>query len=260
MKAIQKEDVLEKAIRTPYYFDIRGILDAMQKDGLIKPDGTLYSSLFLRSRAEGKDCYQTVCDILEHTEELSLDRARFKAVASRMEELESMQKISPVDFQLAYDMLYLKGELDLEPPLTNGELYTLASRAREMDVSSSCCYLHAERVEAVRVLMEFGTEAPRRIEGVPAMDADKMRSFLQSCDMKVFATLIDCVAEENERFYGEDGFDLHSPVYADDLSALNAALTSALEQRPSLSAQISHAAQRTAAQSAEPTLTQNMER
>lgn len=129
-----------------------------------------------------------------------------------------------------------------------------------MDVSSSCCYLHAERVEAVRVLMEFGTEAPRRIEGVPAMAADKMRSFLQSCDMKVFATLIDCVAEENERFYGEDGFDLHSPVYADDLSALNAALTSALEQRPSLSAQISHAAQRTAAQSAEPTLTPNMER
>lgn len=79
---IQKEDVLEKAIRTRYYFDIQGILDAMQKDGLIKPDGTLYS-LFLRSRAEGKDCYQTVCDILEHTEELSLDRARFKAVASR---------------------------------------------------------------------------------------------------------------------------------------------------------------------------------
>lgn len=64
---IQKEDVLEKAIRTRYYFDIQGILDAMQKDGLIKPDGTLYS-LFLRSRAEGKDCYQTVCDILEHTE------------------------------------------------------------------------------------------------------------------------------------------------------------------------------------------------
>lgn len=94
---IQKEDVLEKAIRTPYYFDIQGILDAMQKDGLIKPDGTLYS-LFLRSRAEGKDCYQTVCDILEHTEELSLDRARFKAVVSRMEDLESMQKTSPVDF------------------------------------------------------------------------------------------------------------------------------------------------------------------
>jgi len=66
---IQKEDVLEKAIRTRYYFDIQGILDAMQKDGLIKPDGTLYS-LFLRSRAEGKDCYQTVCDILEYAEDI----------------------------------------------------------------------------------------------------------------------------------------------------------------------------------------------
>lgn len=256
---IQKEDVLEKAIRTRYYFDIQGILDAMQKDGLIKPDGTLYS-LFLRSRAKGKDCYQTVCDILEHTEELSLDRARFKAVASRMEEMESMQKEAPDDFRLAYDMLYLKGELDLEPPLTNGELYTLASRTYEASLNSNSCYLHAERVEAIRVLMEFGTEAPRRIEGVPAMDADKMRSFLQSCDMDVFITLVDCVSEENERFYGTDNIDLQSPYYADDLSALKTALTSALEQRPSLSAQISNAAQRTAAQPAEPTLTQNMER
>lgn len=243
---IQKEDVLEKAIRTPYYFDIQGILDAMQKDGLIKPDGTLYS-LFLRSRAEGKDCYQTVCDILEHTEELSLDRARFKAVASRMEELESMQKTSPVDFQLAYDMLYLKGELDLEPPLTNGELYTLASRAREMDVYSSCCYLHAERVEAVRVLLEFGTAAPRAIEGIPAMDADKMRSFLQACDIGVFSTLVDCVSEQNERFYSPETFILSSPAYASDFAALKSALTAALEQRPPLSAQISDAAQRTGA-------------
>lgn len=256
---IQKEELLQKAMRTRYYFDIQGILDAMQKDGLIKPDGTLYS-LFLRSRAEGKDCYQTVCDILEHTEELSLDRAKFKAVASRMEELESMQKTSPVDFQLAYDMLYLKGELDLEPPLTNGELYTLASRAREMDVSSSCCYLHAERVEAIRVLLEFGTAAPRAIEGVPAMDADKMRSFLQTCDMDVFTTLVDCVSEENERFYGTNNFDLHTSFYADDLSALQNALTAALEQKPPLAAQISSAAQRTGAQPSEPIPTQNMER
>lgn len=177
-----------------------------------------------------------------------------------MEELESMQKSSPDDFRLAYDMLYLKGELDLDPSLTTGELYTLASRTYEASLNSNSCYLHAERVEAIRVLLEFGTAAPRAIEGVPAMDADKMRSFLQTCDMDVFTTLADCVSEENERFYGTDNIDLQSPYYADDLSALNAALTSAMEQRPSLSAQISNAAQRTAAQSAEPTLTQNMER
>lgn len=189
-----------------------------------------------------------------------LDRAKFKAVVSRMEELESMQKTSPGDFRLAYDMLYLKGELDLEPPLTAGELYTLASRTHEASQRSESCYLHSERVEAVRVLLEFGTAAPRAIEGVPAMDADKMRSFLQTCDMDVFTTLVDGVSEENERFYGTDNIDLQSPYYAADLSALKTALTSALEHKPPLSAQISRAAQRVAAQPAEPTLTQNMER
>lgn len=243
---IQKEDVLEKAIRTPYYFDIQGILDAMQKDGLIKPDGTLYS-LFLRSRAEGKDCYQTVCDILEHTEELSLDRARFKAVMSNMEQLEQMQKNNFDNFQLAHDMLYLKGELKLDPPLTNGELYTLASKTLWASRNTNCCYLHAERVEAVRVLLEFGTAAPRAIEGIPAMDADKMRSFLQACDIGVFSTLVDCVSEQNERFYSPETFILSSPAYASDFAALKSALTAALEQRPPLSAQISDAAQRSGA-------------
>lgn len=177
----------------------------------------------------------------------NLDREKFKAVMSNMNQLEQMQENNFDNFQLAYDMLYLKGELDLEPPLTNGELYTLASRAREMDVYSSCCYLHAERVEAVRVLLEFGTAAPRAIEGIPAMDADKMRSFLQACDIGVFSTLVDCVSEQNERFYSPETFILSSPAYASDFAALKSALTAALEQRPPLSAQISDAAQRSGA-------------
>lgn len=177
----------------------------------------------------------------------NLDREKFKAVMSNMNQLEQMQENNFDNFQLAYDMLYLKGELDLEPPLTNGELYTLASRAREMDVYSSCCYLHAERVEAVRVLLEFGTAAPRAIEGIPAMDADKMRSFLQVCDIGVFSTLVDCVSEQNERFYSPETFILSSPAYASDFAALKSALTAALEQRPPLSAQISDAAQRSGA-------------
>lgn len=256
---IQKEEVLEKAMRTRYYFDIRSILDAMQKDGLIKPDGTLYS-LFLRSRAEGKDCYQSVCDILEHAEELSLDRTKFKAAVSAFEKLEDMQKSAPDDFQTAYDMLYLKGEFKgLEPPLTNGELFTLASRAYEASCSSNCCYLHTERVEAVRVLLEFGTAAPRAIEGVPAMDADKMRSFLQTCDMDVFTTLVDRVSEENERFYSESNYPF-SLAYEEEASQLNAAITAALEHKPPLSAQISDAAQRSGTRSSEPAPTKNMER
>ena len=192
---------------------------------------------------------------------LNPDRSEFKAVVSKMEQLEQLEQNNCLHFQIAYDMLYLKGELELEPPLTNGELYTLTSKTLQASrYISGCCYLHAERLEAIRVLLEFGTEAPRRIEGVPAMDADKMRSFLQTCDMDVFTTLVDCVSEENERFYGTDNIDLQSPRYADDLSALQTALTSALEKKPALSAQISNAVHRANVQPSSPAPTQNMER
>lgn len=177
----------------------------------------------------------------------NLDREKFKAVMSNMNQLEQMQENNFDNFQLAHDMLYLKGELNLDPPLTNGELYTLASKTLWASRNTNCCYLHAERVEAVRVLLEFGTAAPRAIEGIPAMDADKMRSFLQACDIGVFSTLVDCVSEQNERFYSPETFILSSPAYASDFAALKSALTAALEQRPPLSAQISDAAQRTGA-------------
>lgn len=74
----------------------------------------------------------------------NLDREKFKAVMSNMEQLEQMQKNDFDNFQLAHDMLYLKGELQLDPPLTSGELYTLASKtlwaSRNTNCSSSLRY------------------------------------------------------------------------------------------------------------------------
>lgn len=63
IRIVHKEDVLNAAIKTKYYFDIRSILYAMGKEEVIGPNGNLYADN-LKYRARGRDCYDTVVDIL----------------------------------------------------------------------------------------------------------------------------------------------------------------------------------------------------
>ena len=60
---VHKDDVLNEAIKTKYYFDIRSILYAMDQDEAIGPNGNLYADN-LKYRAAGRDCYDTVVNIL----------------------------------------------------------------------------------------------------------------------------------------------------------------------------------------------------
>lgn len=60
---VHKEDVLNEAIKTKYYFDIMSILYDMEQENVIGPHGDLYVGN-LKYRATGRDCYNTVVDIL----------------------------------------------------------------------------------------------------------------------------------------------------------------------------------------------------
>lgn len=63
VSVVHKEGVLNEAIKTKYYFDIRSILYAMDQEEVIDPNGNLYADN-LKYRAKGRDCYETVVDIL----------------------------------------------------------------------------------------------------------------------------------------------------------------------------------------------------
>ena len=63
VSVVHQEDVLNEAIKTKYYFDIRSILCAMDQEEAIGPNGNLYADN-LKYRAKGRDCYDTVVNIL----------------------------------------------------------------------------------------------------------------------------------------------------------------------------------------------------
>lgn len=63
VSVVHKEDVVNEAIKTKYYFDIMGILCDMEREDVIDPCGDLYADN-LKYRTKGRDCYDTVIDIL----------------------------------------------------------------------------------------------------------------------------------------------------------------------------------------------------
>lgn len=63
VSVVHAEDVVNEAIKTKYYFDIMGILFNMEQEDVIDPYGDLYADN-LKYRAKGRDCYNTVIDIL----------------------------------------------------------------------------------------------------------------------------------------------------------------------------------------------------
>lgn len=56
--------VLDEAIKTRYYFDIKSLITTMFYEGEIKEDGS-FNTASLRERARGRDCYDAVCCILD---------------------------------------------------------------------------------------------------------------------------------------------------------------------------------------------------
>lgn len=62
-KMMTVDEVLEAAVKTRDYFYIRSVLAGMEDEGLITPDGKFYAQSLLQ-HAEGRDCYQTVQEIV----------------------------------------------------------------------------------------------------------------------------------------------------------------------------------------------------
>ena len=67
--------------------------------------------------------------------------------------------------------------------------------------------LTAERVDAVRALLECGIAENRSAQLSPA-SPEQAKKVLLNCDLDVFVNLVDQVALDNQEFYAPDGFCL----------------------------------------------------
>lgn len=72
LKMMTVDEVLEAAARTQDFFAISSLIAAMDVESLISPDGKFYAQSLLW-RAKGRDCYQTVQNIVGDIESIAED-------------------------------------------------------------------------------------------------------------------------------------------------------------------------------------------
>lgn len=106
---------------------------------------------------------------------------------------------------------------ELEDPLTKEELIGLTDRICEASGSSCVPLLTAERVDAVRFMLEYGISGNRSPQ-FTSINADQARKLLLSCDQEVFTDLVDAIAVDGHDYYNPD-FDILNPDFCGRINA-----------------------------------------
>lgn len=135
-------------------------------------------------------------------------------------------------FQIASDMAYMADNIGLDNPLSDDELYALATKLYDANAIIDTPVLHEELLDSLRYMLEYGLT-----ESLPKLSEDDTRKLLLSADVETFAQLVVIGAVDNQHFYKEAEDQLH---YA-DLSQIEKAIESIKNTKPPLSEKIATA-------------------
>ena len=148
--------------------------------------------------------------------------------------------------ELRWDQNYLVAD-DMarlsETELTPKELYRICCKVQKAAYLSAEPFLHQERVDAVRYLLEYGigNSYSNRFSYLPKLSREQVKDFLLSASLTDVRTLIDIVASENRELYSvERGIDILQDA---DGRMLVAQLTDFANGKPSLGLQVQAAEQ-----------------
>lgn len=133
------------------------------------------------------------------------------------------------NYLVAEDMARLD-EIELE----GKDLYRICCKLRKAAYLSTEPFLHQERLDAVRYLLEYGlnTGMSNRFSYLPKLTHAQAKDFLLSASQTEVCLLVDIVASENRDYYSvEHGIDM---LDTDEGASLLNTLTSIAAQKQPL--------------------------
>lgn len=132
------------------------------------------------------------------------------------------------------NVYYTLSLAETENELTRDELLKLTERIIEASYVSVVPLLTAERVDAVRTMLEDGITA-RRSAVLPELTSEEAKKVLLTCELEDFATIVNQLAVDNQRFYAPDRDD----ITEQDIDKVEKAVLSILDEPVALEDAIS---------------------
>ena len=144
------------------------------------------------------------------------------------------------DFQVAESMYALR-----ESGLSDDELFIISCKLQKCASFSAETFLHMERLDAARFLVEFGISEARlkyTSSVLPKLTNSEAKAFLLSAEPETFCAMIDIAASENRDYYHVSSSD--DMIMQEEGQALLQKLQTFLKQKRPLLTQINEADQR----------------
>lgn len=123
-----------------------------------------------------------------------------------------------------------------EDLLSNEEILCLTAKIYEASFMTEVPLLTAERVDAVRSLLEYGITENKSPE-FPTATREQAKELLLACDIEIFIDLVETVAIDNQRFYAPE----YSEPIEERLRPVRNAILSVINKKPELDSVISAA-------------------
>lgn len=133
---------------------------------------------------------------------------------------------------LYHASIYYQLVVDSDQELTNDELLQLTERIVEASGTSTVPVLTAERVAAVRFMLENGI-SPNMSPELTSITAEQAKSFLLSCNPDVFTDLVDTVAVDSQEYYAPEPGSMSVALFEKINKAIGESLATAPQEKDS---------------------------
>lgn len=136
------------------------------------------------------------------------------------------------DDLLYHASIYYQLVVDSDQELTNDELLQLTERIVEASGTSTVPVLTAERVAAVRFMLEYGI-SPNMSPQLTSISAEQAKTFLLTCDPEVFVDLVDTVAVDSHEYYAPETGSMSAVLFEKINKAIGESLAPAPQKKDS---------------------------
>ena len=169
--------------------------------------------------------------LIECFDEYSRDK-RFENAAKVVSEVCSRPDGKEL-FGIANIVYMLK---ECEDFVSQEEILKFTERIYEASFMTDVPLLTAERVDAIRTLLENGI-TEKRLPDLPSASPEQVKELLLTCDMDIFIDLVETVAVDNQAFYSPE----YSEPLEERLQPVKEAILAMVKQKAGLDEQIGDA-------------------
>lgn len=232
-----KDNLTEILVPKQWFINALKLVEGVEDYKQWCEDYTADNTITLTQKALREGVVQACSDeniTLDGSRSFSSDKSIYERAANMVDDL--LSKRDGEDLFYIANVYYTLSFHESEQNISREELLKLTEKIVDASYISVVPVLTAERVDAVKAMLECGITEKRSVV-LPELTPEQAKKVLLNCELEDFCTIVDQLAVDNQQFYAPDKNDITS----EDIDNVEKAVADILREPMALEEVISNA-------------------